>query len=97
MEHWSNVSSGLLATAELQLQRHQTDLVRETFTSLLVRARAAGVPDLVAAALFGQARVAAGEGYPDLARRAAQESSSLLDALPHRARHDVQRWLSGLG
>jgi len=96
MEHWWNVSCGLLATAELQLQRHQPHLARETFTSLLLRARAAGAPELVAAALFGQARVAAGEGDLELARRAGQESSSLLDALPHRARHDVQRWLSGL-
>jgi len=96
-EHWWNVSTSLLAQGELALLRRRLGPAREAFSSLLQRSHTAGAPELIAAALFGQARVAAGEGDLDQARAAGAESLGRFESMPHRTAPEVRRWLTELG
>jgi tetratricopeptide (TPR) repeat protein len=97
IEHWWNTGAALLALGDAQLGRQRSSEALATFEALLTRARAAAVPELAAAALFGTARVKVAVGDTNGALSAAAESLALYTAIGHRGARRLDRWLADGG
>jgi tetratricopeptide (TPR) repeat protein len=93
-EHWWNTGAALLALGDAQLGLERSSEALITYEALLARARAAAVPELAAAALFGTARVKAATGGLRSALDAAAESQALFAGIGHRGTRKLERWLA---
>ncbi len=81
---------------ELQLRRQAYAAATTTFREYYELARMLHSQEMIAGALFGQARVLAAEGDGARARRLAEESLDTYTAIGHYRVNELQEWLAAL-
>jgi tetratricopeptide (TPR) repeat protein len=92
--HRWQVGRVLSEWGELQLQRKTLSLAAAAFRELYEVARTLQSQEMVAAALYGQARTLAEQGDQDRARQLAKESLDNYTALGHYKVNEIQEWLA---
>ncbi len=84
----------LLELGELALYEGRLAEAETAFQQVLQLARQAGSQVMVALALFGQARLAAGRGNMPTARQAGLESLHIFQTIGHYKAGEVKEWLA---
>jgi tetratricopeptide (TPR) repeat protein len=96
MGHRWSISYILNDWGELYLKQQKLDSAFAAFREALELAQAGGIQELMGVALYGLARVTAVQGNTIEARRQAQKSLQIFEAIGHFKAAEVAQWLTTL-
>ncbi len=94
IEHAWVAHETLCEWGELHLKLHEESFASDKFARVLKAARAMEAPELIATALFGLARAAAGRGEYEQAKGWGRESFELYERMGNPRRGEVEGWLN---
>jgi tetratricopeptide (TPR) repeat protein/transcriptional regulator with XRE-family HTH domain len=96
LDHRWLISETLCELGELQLKKQQLDLAYTAFDQARTIAQRMSAYPLVAAALYGFARISALQGDTDQANRLGQESLAFFRDFGEEKANEVRQWLQTL-